>query len=309
MSGARNDLGYVAESDVDLVLLLDARACGPMTARLFERVGLARPETVLARRSTSRCGASRETDVEISWSDGVLFVEDKVDARFTPGQPQSYAAEVREQRALRRTAAAVLVCPTRHMLRHQALATDDLGIPCFDAYVTCAELADVAEAHAKATDDPLARGTAMVMRAAEEPRPPGSTAADPARAAWGDGYRTLVAELVPPEDRLTVGPRSLRTATADAACFPSAGFDPPSVWSLAHLLSTGEVRIELMLDGTPRHVPDGVKVIRKKRMTWLTVSVPPVHFESTPAEQRPAIEMAVQAALKLRRWAWENAVA
>lgn len=168
-------------------------------------------------------------------------------------------------------------------------------------------MADAAEGHAKLTGDPLAHGAAMVMRAAEQPRTVTPKAADPARSAWGDEYRTIVAELVPSSDRLIVGPRSLRTATADAACFPSAGFDPPSVWSLAHLLSTGEVRIELMLDDDPAHVPDGVEVTRKKRMTWLTIAVPPVRFDTTAADQRPAIEVAVHAALTLRRWASEHA--
>lgn len=138
MNGARSQLGYIAESDVDLVLLLDARVGGPMTRHLFERVGLPQPESVVARRSTSRCGDTRETDVEISWSNGVLFIEDKVDAGFTAGQPKSYATEVREQRAVERTAAAVLVCPTRRLARYRALATDDRGADCFDAYFTCA---------------------------------------------------------------------------------------------------------------------------------------------------------------------------
>ncbi|MEX2547675.1 MAG: hypothetical protein WD830_07790 [Chloroflexota bacterium] len=59
MNGARGELGYVAESDVDLVLLLDARAGGPMTRYLFEQVRLPRPESVVVRRSTSRCGDMR----------------------------------------------------------------------------------------------------------------------------------------------------------------------------------------------------------------------------------------------------------
>lgn len=84
-----------------------------MTAHLFERIGASPARRCRGERSTSRCGETRETDVEISWSGGVMFVEDTVDAGFTPGQPESYAYELREQRALQRTAVAVLVCPTR----------------------------------------------------------------------------------------------------------------------------------------------------------------------------------------------------
>ena len=146
------------------------------------------------------------------------------------------------------------------------------------------------------------------MRGAEEPRPAVSRIDDPSRSAWGDAYRAIVAETAPPET-LSVGPRSLRTATASAACFPSAGKDPSAVWSLAHMVDTGEVRMELLLDDEPVRLPHNARFVRKKLMTWISISVPPLTFEASPAEQRASVEAAVHAAMALRRWAWEHAVA
>jgi hypothetical protein len=299
----RADLGYVAESDLDLVIMLDAQTNGPLTTYLFAQAGLERPAVVTARRSTARCGGMRETDVEIAWQGGALFVEDKIDAGFTLGQPLSYATEVKEQHARNRAAGAVLVCPSRRLTHYRLLARDEDGRDCFDAYVTCAELAEVADAYAATTGDRLARGAATVLRAAEEPRPTGLRAMDPVRSAWGDEYRTVVAAQVPPGTHLVVGPASLRTATACSAYFLSAGVDPPAVWSFGHDLTAGEVRMDLMLDGAPVGLPDGVLVIKKKRMTWLLRKVPPVTFDRPATIQRAEIQAAVEAAVQLRTWA------
>jgi homocysteine S-methyltransferase len=54
MNAVRGAFGNVAESEIDLVLLLDALAGGPMTGYLFERAGLSRPEAeALVRRSVT----------------------------------------------------------------------------------------------------------------------------------------------------------------------------------------------------------------------------------------------------------------
>ena len=54
---ARRDLGYVAESDLDLVLLMDARGRGPMSAYIFERLGIPLPDDLSARRSAHAAGS------------------------------------------------------------------------------------------------------------------------------------------------------------------------------------------------------------------------------------------------------------
>ncbi len=303
----REILGYVAESDLDLVLLMDARANGPLVSYLFKCTGIQQPPEFEARRSTLRSGG-RETDVEISWPTGAILIEDKLDAGFTVGQPSSYAAEIARLRENKRfQASAVLICPARRLTHYQLLARDEEGRDCFDAFVTCAELAEKADAYASRTGDGLARGAALVMRAAEEPRGVGLGAEDPVRSAWGDEYRNIVAEFVPPAAQLTVGPKGLRTATASTAIFPSAGIDPPSVWVLAHDLPDGQVRMDLMLDGDPINVPSGASVVKKRQMTWLVWPVPPITFEKPASLQRDAIQAAVTAALELRRWASEHA--
>lgn len=80
----RQELGYVLECDLDLILMLDARTGGPLTRHLAKRAGVDLGDATAAR-STLRCAGTRETDVEISWPEGALLIEDKIDAAFTPG--------------------------------------------------------------------------------------------------------------------------------------------------------------------------------------------------------------------------------
>jgi hypothetical protein len=63
----RHLLGYVAESDLDLMLVLDNRIGGPLTPFLLQSVGAPPDAIAAARRSTLRCAGTRETDVELSW--------------------------------------------------------------------------------------------------------------------------------------------------------------------------------------------------------------------------------------------------
>ena len=158
---ARARLGYVDESDLDLVLVIDANCGGPLIPHIAQLAGLRPVMAVHGARSTIRCGGTRETDVEVSWGEAVLLIENKVDASFTPGQPESYQSAVDDLWATETEAVAVLVCPKRNLARYTAVAGKAF------IYVTCEELARVAEA----SGDRLAEGAALVLRAAEEARP------------------------------------------------------------------------------------------------------------------------------------------
>lgn len=290
----RARLGYVAEADLDLILVLDAWSQGPLTAHLARRAEVRLGSDVTACRSTLRCAGTRETDVEISWDGGALLVEDKIDAEFTPGQPLSYATEVKERRAAGEDVRAVLVCPAR---RRPYLELEAAGA--FDAIVTCEELAEVAEAAGGA-----GVGSAMVLRAAAEAKPTRPvTAVDLVRSEWGDGYRRVVAELVPAGVQLSPGEGSLRTATAEWMWFRSAGVDPKGVWGLGHWIPGGMVRIDLMVLDEPSNIPGIATLVRKPTMYLLEVGVPALTFERPAGEQRDEVAEAVRALLELRRWA------
>ena len=293
----REQLGYVVESDLDLMLALDAHTGGPMTRLLADRTGLELGPDVRAARSTLRCGGSRETDVEVTWSGGALLIEDKVDAGFTPGQPESYRVEVTARCAVGsgETVRSVLVCPGRRRA-HYELECGDF----FDAIVTCEELAAVAQAEG----DRFGRAAAMVMLAAASPKAarPGSPV-DVERSEWGDEYRLVVGELLSGGGVLRLGPGSLRTATAEWMYFPSAGIDPEPVWSFGHWLTGGEVRMDLMVEDEPTGLPEGATVLRKPTMWWVRIPVPGITFDRSASDQRDAIEAALRAALTLRTWA------
>lgn len=291
----REQLGYVAESDLDLILVLDAWSCGPLTRFLAERAGVRLGAPVTAARSTLRCAGQRETDVEISWPRGALLVEDKVDAAFTPGQPGSYRVEVDARRRAGEDVRSVLVCPRR---RRTVLELEADGA--FDAIVECEDLAEVAEA----SGDRAGAGAAIVLRAAAAPRPNRPvTPVDEVRSEWGDGYRRTLVDLLPGGARLDPGPGSMRAATADWMSFLSAGIDPPGVWALAHWVPGGQVRMDLMVLDEPTGLPPHVDIIRKPTMFWLIAPVPAMTFQRPAEQQREQLGEAVSAALSLRAWA------
>ena len=291
----REKLGYVIESDLDLILVLDAWSGGPLTHFLAKRVGLRLGSPVTAARSTLRCAGTRETDVEISWPGGAILIEDKVDAIFTTEQPASYREEVDKRCRAGEEVRSVLICPAR---RRAVLELESAGA--FDAIVTCEELVEVAEA----SGDRAGAGAAIVLRAAAAPRPSHPvTPIDEVRSEWGDGYRSVLAELVPAGARLDPGPGSLRTATADWLSFLSARIDPPGVWALAHWIPGGQVRMDLMVLDEPAGLPVNADLIRKPTMFWLVVPVPAMTFERPAEEQRAQLAEAVRAAVSLRTWA------
>jgi hypothetical protein len=293
----RAELGYVDESDLDLVLMLDARTNGPLSAYLLQLVGLAPTGPISATRSTGRCAGSRETDVEFSWPGGGLLVEDKIDAGFTPGQAESYATEVAERRDAGEEVASVLICPERREAACRTLVKE-----CFTVIVTTKKLASVARQYANETGDRLALAAEMVLLAAEESKVTGR-AVDPSKSAWGDGYRAVLAQLLPEGAVLFVGAGSLRTVTATEANFPCAGIDPPAVWALLHAIDSGYVRMDLMLDAEPTALPLGARLVKLPRMHRLLIDVPTMTFARPAADQEAAVAAAVEAALILRNWA------
>lgn len=171
----REKLGYVVESDLDLILVLDAWTGGPLTPYLARRAGVALGSPLKAARSTLHRGGMRETDVEIAWPGGILRIEDKIDAPFTSGQPECYRIDVEERRARGEAAASILVCPER---RRQRLEEEANGA--FDAIVTCEELAGVADGAGSGTT-----ADAIVLRAAAQARPTRPvTSIDQVRSNW-----------------------------------------------------------------------------------------------------------------------------
>ena len=215
--GIRDELGYILECDLDLILMLDARTGGPLTRYIAQQTGVTLGDA-LAARSTLRCAGTRETDVEISWDGGALLIEDKIDAAFTSGQPESYRTEVDARRAGGEDVRSVLVCPKRRRTQYELEAGGS-----FDCIVEIEELIG----EAKADGDRFSQAAVMVLRAAAEPRPTRPTTPfDVARSEWADRYRRVVASLLTSSDRLSLGPGSLRTATADWMYFPAAASTP-----------------------------------------------------------------------------------
>lgn len=294
----RAELGYVDESDMDLVLMLDARTGGPLTAYLAERAGVSLGSPLAASRSTLHCGGTRETDVEFPGRGGALLIEDKIDAPFTTGQPESYKVEVDARSSPEKTVRSLLVCPERRRAHYEADAAGS-----FSVIVTCEELARVAQA----AGDRFGDAAAMVLVAAAEPRPTRPvTPLDVVRSEWGDGYRRVFAELVPLGETLRPGPGGLRTATAEWIILGAAGLDAEAVWSFGHWVPGGEIRMELMVESPPANLPPRAVSTAKPVMWWVTIPVSPMTFDRPASDQRGALEEAVRAAVDLRRWALDT---
>lgn len=287
-------LGYVTQADIDLVLVLDAWTGGPLTPFLASHAGVELGGPLRAARSTLRCDGGRETDVEVSWPGGALLIEDKIDAPFTPGQPESYRTEV-DARCLggKEVVRSVLVCPKRRL---PTLEVEAAGA--FDVIVTCDELAEVARRAGAA-----GVAAALVLGAASEAKPTRAvTAVDFARSEWGDGYRGAFAALTPDPD-VHPGDGSLRTAGAEWVYFRSHGVDKAAVWSLTHWIPGGLVRMELMVLDEPSGFPPGAKLVPKRVQYWVEVQVPPMTFDRPASDQAEQLAEAVEAVSALRRWA------
>lgn len=286
---ATTRLGYVDERDVDLVLVLDAHRRGPLTGLLLERAGLTPVGEILAARSTPRCGTTRETDVELWWDGGCLLIEDKIDASFTPGQPESYTTEVAERRERGDQCAAVLVCPSRSLARFQAGGGDAF------VYVTCDELAGAAEADG----DSLSLAAAIVLRAAEEP-PPGAPI-DSLAIVWGEAYKAVVASVTPKGESIEFSKTAFRTLTTDWVKVGVVGMAPGAdgPW---HWFSRGLVSLYVGDKPGPGRLPPAADVRASGKSWRVDLHVAPLNVARSAAEQVEAIEAAVGAAIRLSRW-------
>lgn len=286
---ARARLGYVDESDLDLVLVLDANCGGPLIPHIAERAGLKPVIAVQGARSTIRCGGTRETDVEVSWGDAVLLIENKVDASFTPGQPESYQSAVDDLVATETEAVAVLVCPKRNLARYRTTAGDVF------VYVTCEELAKVAEA----SGDRLAEGEALVLRAAEEARP--GPADDPEAAVWGEAYRAIATAAAPPGEAIGFATRAIRTVSAEWVKINVIGM-PGDVDGAWHWFPRGLVSVYVYREPDLAFLPPGAAVVRNKKSWRVDLPVHVVTMNQPPGTQEIAIREAVGAAIRLKNW-------
>lgn len=286
---ARERLGYVDERDVDLVLVLDANCGGPLTAYIADKAGFEPVDDVHGARSTIRCGGTRETDVEIAWGSTTLLIENKVDASFTPGQPASYRSEVEDLRAVGRSAVAVLICPERNLARYRAAAEDVF------LYITCEELAD----HAESSEDRLAHGAALVLRAAAEQRP--GPASDPEAAAWMEAYRAVVASVTPPGESISFATKAVHTVTTEWVKLPMVGM-PSGVDGAWHWFPRGLVSVYVYEEPDLATLPTGAAVVRNKKSWRVDLPASVVTMSRPARDQEEAIAEAVGAAIRLKAW-------
>jgi hypothetical protein len=303
--------GRIRESDLDLVLLLDAAERGPASAFLAAEAGLT-GELVGVERSAHRGTDGRETDVVLTFTDGEIHVEHKLDAELGDGQAESYALHRNSRQSAGDDGTKViciLVSPSRSLATHQSASEG-----CFDHYLSCAHLADAA-----AGEGPLGRAVALVYRKAEETR--ARPDENPELVEWGEQYRLVLAELSG-DQALALSPGSLRRSyQAQFVRSPQMyldvrrpdGVDDCYVWKFAHHVTAGRVQIELapLLDVDPASLPErlelnpegGLAAAPDREQCHVRVSVPPLDTAKPPAEQRDAIQGVVTAAVALRDWA------
>lgn len=302
--------GRIRESDLDLVLLLDAAERGPASAFLAAEAGFT-GELVGVERSAHRGTDGRESDVVLRFADGEIHVEHKLDAALGDGQAESYALHRNRSRSAGnegKKVVCILVAPSRSLATHQSASEG-----CFDHYLSCADLAGAA-----AGEGPLGRSVALVYRKAEEAR--ARPDEDPQLVEWGEQYRQLLGELSGGQV-LALSPGSLRRShEAHFVLSPQMyldvrrpdGVDDCYVWKFAHHVTAGRVQIELapLLDVDPGSLPEplelnpegGLAATPKRKQCHVRVSVPELETATPPAEQRDDIQKVVDAAVALRDW-------
>lgn len=283
---AIRQLGYVNESDVDLVLVLDAHRRGPLAQALFARVGLPFEGPITAARSTSRNAGNRETDVEIRAGGAVLLVEDKIDAPFTPGQAESYRDAVTELRDGGVAAGAVLVCPQRRIDRYLPSNDDDRFVA-----MSLEELIEIADA----AGDSFSTAAAVVLRAATETRP--GPVGDPLIELWGEAYRAAVAAAA--DEPVTFAKSAFRNAAADWVKVGLAGI-PAGVDGPWHQLSAGVVVVYTPVE--PRDLPGAASAAPTRKGWRVDVRVPVMTLGEPVESQVDAIGEVVSGACLLRDW-------
>lgn len=278
--------GRIWESDVDLVLVLDALVVGPISRKLFAAAGLSPPSQVQPARSVSRADG-RETDVRLTGDTGVLLIEDKIDADFQPEQPLSYRQEADRLTADGAETRAVLVSPGRHRSRLAAVGAD-----LFHAVVTIEELLATLDG-----DGDLTRACRAVLSRALEQQTTMPDDFDEVRSAWGDEYRQQVYELAPHAE-FRIGESSLRRSTTGEAWFVGEEIKPLG-W-IGHYVEAGLV--EVTRQGAtipPEALPATAKL--KSRQTF-RVPVPEMTFSVPPSAQTEALSAVLTTVDAMWRW-------
>jgi hypothetical protein len=279
--------GAVWESDLDLVIVMDALTDGPLTRLLFAAVGAEPPGAVRVVRSATRTTDGRETDVLIDADAGVLLVENKLDADFQPDQPLSYQREVARLRAAGHRAWSVLVRPRRSSSR-----LDSTGAG-FDAVVDLEEVLAVLEART----DRLDTAAKAVVQKAIQQRPRRPDDFDETRSAWGDVYRALVSELIP-DAPFAIGPDSLRRRDTGEAWYVGPAIR--QVGYLGHRIELGAVEATVYHhDVDVSSLPENASALTARTVQ---LKVPPMTFSRPPDDQHAEMR-AVLAAVQIL-WAW-----
>lgn len=212
-------------------------------------------------RSASR--GSRETDIRIDTTEGVLLVENKIDARFQMDQQRSYELEVERLRESGTPAWAVVVYPVRRQ-PEMVISADEA----FDALVPIEDLID------KVTwsSDALSAVSLAVLRRTLQPKLAPET--DPRRSAWGEGYRVLVAELAKGAG-LMIGGGALRTGASSFVQFLGQGVSERG-W-ISHHIEEGEAEA-----GLYRRRPDPATIpaiARVRSRSAIRAAVPVMTFD------------------------------
>ena len=142
--GAIETYSTVTEAEVDLVLTTATLASSSFWTWLWARLSAeVAPQVFSVQRSASVAGG-RETDVRIlaglKSQPFILEIEDKIDAAFTPHQPESYRDRIRQYRrsGVAENAFSLLVAPRTYLAR---VASEDRD--CFDALVSLEEIRDL----------------------------------------------------------------------------------------------------------------------------------------------------------------------
>jgi hypothetical protein len=152
------------ERDID-VLIQEELIFNQAVCEIFSRALGMKSQMHVTQCALSVVDQSGETDLLARFTDGekqgVLLIENKIDAAFQPAQPERYRARASEMATNGETAYCVLIAPKRYSIGNA------VAIAHFDA---CVSYEDVAEAVGVNQSDRAKHRAALLLRAVEQAR-------------------------------------------------------------------------------------------------------------------------------------------
>lgn len=299
-------LGIPSESDLDLLLLEEAYASPGFLTLLASRVSQSRLEVgPVERVQHSAVRYNGESDLELTWDlpDGRrarLLVENKVNAEFQPDQAERY--RVRAEKYLRdrdcAVAATLLIAPSAYLKR----TGQEHG---FDGCVSYEDIATWFEQQA-----PLGRRQqfklALLRAAIDKPQRSMESPRDPRATEFWHSYWQTCDEQFP-----EVGMRKPEDAGVGSSWIT---FSPSGVSMgvrLRHKLTHGQIDLELADMGRRwaevrtrfrRTLPSGAEVVQAGRAAAIRLSVPPLDYMLSFADQENEALEGMRAAETLLTW-------